>query len=257
MNEAPMLADFAVRLSFGLGTLLLMTSWRAVPLPFFRTHCLVILGLLVLAALDAARAAGPGPGAAILIAGAVLAYVATVSWGLGLPRAATPATGLIVLGAAIWLIMASRAVPPPAWIFNSASRLASGFLIGATLTAMLLGHHYLTAPAMSIDPLERFVLCIAWGLGVRGAVALLGLLLAHSGLMGPEPSTLETASPLLLSMRWGMGFAGPVLAVILAWKTVQIRSTQSATGILYVALALVLFGELTSLVGARGGGLIG
>ena len=62
---------------------------------------------------------------------------------------------------------------------------------------------------------------------------------------------------MLLSMRWGMGFAGPVLAAILAWKTVQIRSTQSATGILYVALALVLFGELASLVSARGGGLIG
>jgi hypothetical protein len=54
-----------------------------------------------------------------------------------------------------------------------------------------------------------------------------------------------------------MGFAGPALATILAWKTVQIRSTQSATGILYVALALVLFGELSSLIGARGGGLIG
>jgi hypothetical protein len=54
-----------------------------------------------------------------------------------------------------------------------------------------------------------------------------------------------------------MGFAGPVLATILAWKTVQIRSTQSATGILYAAMALVLFGELTSLIGAHTGGLMG
>ena len=58
-------------------------------------------------------------------------------------------------------------------------------------------------------------------------------------------------------MRWGMGFIGPVVAVILAWKTVQIRSTQSATGILYVAMTLVLFGELASLIGSRAGGLIG
>ena len=62
---------------------------------------------------------------------------------------------------------------------------------------------------------------------------------------------------MFLLMRWGMGFAGPFLATILAWKTVQIRSTQSATGILYAAMALVLFGELTSLIGARDGGLIG
>ena len=36
---------------------------------------------------------------------------------------------------------------------------------------------------------------------------------------------------------------------MLAWlvrSTVRIRSTQSATGLLYVALILVLFGELTA-----------
>jgi hypothetical protein len=257
MNEAPMLADFAVRLSFGLAALLLMTSWRVVPLPFFRTQCQVILGLLVLAALDGSRAGGSVPAEAILVAGAVLAYAAAVSWGLGLPRVAAPATWMIALGSMSWLILASRTAPPPAWIFNSASRLASGFLLGATLTAMLLGHHYLTAPTMSIDPLKRYVRCIGWGLGVRGALALIGVWLAHSGLAGLEAGSQDLGSPLLLSMRWGMGFAGPVAAAILAWKTVQIRSTQSATGILYVMLALVLFGELSSLVGSRGGGLIG
>lgn len=249
-----MLADFAVRLSFGLATLLLTTSWRVVPLAFFRTHSQVILGLLVLAGLDASRAAGPWPGVGMLIACAVLAYGATVCWGLGLPRVALPATWLIVLGSAVWLTLISKSEPPAAWAFNAASRLASGFLIGATLTAMLLGHHYLTAPAMSIDPLKRFVRCMGWGLALRGGVALLGLVLARTGL---GSSSLENTSALLLLMRWGMGFLGPVVAAILAWKTVQIRSTQSATGILYVALALVLFGELTSLVGARGGGLIG
>ena len=39
-----------------------MISWRAVPLPFFRTQAQVILGLLVLAALDQARAAGASLG---------------------------------------------------------------------------------------------------------------------------------------------------------------------------------------------------
>ena len=50
MYDTPMLADFGVRLSFGLAVLLLVTSWQSVPLPFFRTQCQVILGLLVLAA---------------------------------------------------------------------------------------------------------------------------------------------------------------------------------------------------------------
>ena len=254
-----MLADFGVRLGFGLAMLLLATSWRTVPLPFFRTHCQVILGLLVLAALDASRSAGLTASVGLLMATAFLAYAATVSWGLGLPRIALPVTVLIALGTAAWLTLASRATTPGLWAFNTASRLVSGFLLGATLTAMLLGHHYLTAPAMSIDPLKRFVRFMGWGLGARGLIALLGLFLAHSGLAGLEGngSSVDFSSALFLLMRWGMGFAGPVLATFLAWKTVQIRSTQSATGILYVAMTLLLFGELTSLIGARAGGIIG
>ncbi len=217
----------------------------------------MILCLLVLAALDAFRPAGWNASVGILIACALLAYTATISWGLGLPRIALPATLLIALGSASWLILVSRASEPAIWAFNTTSRLSSGFLLGATLSAMLLGHHYLTAPTMSIDSLERFVQLMGWGLAARGLIALVGLYLAHAGLAGPDASSFDSSSPLFFMMRWGMGFAGPVLATILAWKTVQIRSTQSATGILYVAMTLLLFGELTSLIGARAGGLIG
>ena len=42
------------------------------------------------------------------------------------------------------------------------------------------------------------------------------------------------------------GLAGPAVLSYLTWETAKIRSTQSATGILYIAFALVLFGELIS-----------
>ncbi len=257
MHDVPMLADFGVRFALGLAVLLLFTSWQVVPLPFFRTHGLVILGLLILAALDASRAGGRHGSVWILVAAAVLAYAATVLWGLGLPRLAVPATCLVALAALSWLVLASRAEPAGLWVFNTASRCASGFLMGATLTAMLLGHHYLIAPTMSIEPLKGFVRCMGWGLGARGLIALLGVSLAHSGLAGLHPGVIDPSPSLFLIMRWAVGFIGPVVAAILAWKTVQIRSTQSATGILYVAMTLVLLGELTSLIGARAGGLIG
>jgi hypothetical protein len=116
--------------------------------------------------------------------------------------------------------------------------------MGSTLTAMLLGHHYLTAPAMSIAPLRRFLRCMAWALGARALLAALGW---WSGVEGQAATPAsDPLSSLFLAMRWGMGFAGPALATVLAWETVQIRSTQSATGILYIAFALVLFGELIS-----------
>jgi hypothetical protein len=247
----PMLADFAVRLACGLAILLLATRWRDVPPRFFRTHCLVILGLLALAALDLWRQGGGRSGALLVIASAVLAYFATVAWGLGLPRIALPVTFLIVLGTAAVLIGASRTSSPEAWALGAAGRLASAFLLGSTMTAMLLGHYYLTSPAMSIDPLRRFVLCIAWALGLRGLVSVVDM-----GLGGLDGQLTGTVDTLMLASRWGVGFVGVVVATFLAWRTVQIRSTQSATGILYIAMILVLFGELTALIRARDAGLI-
>jgi hypothetical protein len=54
----------------------------------------------------------------------------------------------------------------------------------------------------------------------------------------------------------GDGGAGPALATFLAWETVRIRSTQSATGILYIAMTLVLFGELTAMILAGDAGVV-
>ena len=42
------------------------------------------------------------------------------------------------------------------------------------------------------------------------------------------------------------GLVAPLTLSWMIWQTVKIRSTQSATGILYVAVVFVLFGELLS-----------
>ncbi len=250
-----MLADFALRLACGLAALLLITPWRVVPPAFFRTHCQVILGLLVLTALDTSRLGIRGPILSAIVAAAVLGYVATVSWGLGVPRVALPITAWVVIFCAGDLIAVSRSNLPALWALNASGRLASAFLMGSTLTAMLLGHHYLTAPAMSIDPLKRFVRCMAWGIALRAILGAIGLAVWSEGTMVVSPLS-ESISPLFLGIRWGMGVLGPAVAAYLTWKTVQIRSTQSATGILYIGMTLVLFGELTALILSRDSGVI-
>jgi hypothetical protein len=251
----PMLADFALRLAAGLSALVLLSPWRVVPPAFFRTLCQVILALLVLAALELAAAGTDRANWAVALGGgaAVLAFLASACWGLGLPRLGVPLTAGLLVATGLLLVAASRAPAAGVWGLNAAGRLASAFLLGATLAAMLLGHHYLTAPAMSIDPLRRFVRCMAAALGVRAVLSAVGLGLWASGRWpGASSAAIE---PLFLAMRWGMGIAGPALATVLAWKTVQIRSTQSATGILYIAMTLVLFGELTALVLSRDVGI--
>jgi hypothetical protein len=250
----PMLADFAIRLACGLAMLLLIAPWRIIPPAFFRTHCQVILGLLVLAALDLAHDGVHGTVPACIIAGAILAFVASVVWGLGLPRVGVPLTVLLLGLTGAVLVGVSRGRGWELWALNATGRLASAFLMGATLTAMLLGHYYLTAPTMSIAPLRQFVRCMAWGLGARVLLAGLGWLAWYSGMTGA--ATGGGPAGLFLAIRWGMGVLGPLLATVLTWKTVEIRSTQSATGILYIAMTLVLFGELGALILARDTGVI-
>lgn len=250
----PMLADFALRLSSGLAAMLLVTSWRKVPLAFFRTHCHVMLGLLVLAALVASRSGVHGPIFLATLTAGVLSYFAAVSWGIGLPRVAIPVTLLILLATAGVLVAISRADDPSLWALNASGRLASATLMGATLTAMLLGHHYLIAPAMSIEPLKRFVILLGASLVVRSVLGAIGW-----AIWARQPGSQGDASsltPLLLTIRWGMGVLGPAVAGILTWKTVQIRSTQSATGILYIAMTLVLFGELSAMILSNESGIL-
>jgi hypothetical protein len=250
-TAVPMLADFSIRLAFGLTSTLLLLPWKTVPLRFFRIELQVVLAVLVLAALDQARAAGPSVAVWTVVAGALLAYFASVAWGLGLPSLGVGISALTVVATVFWLVAASHAGPSALWTINGASRAASGFLMGSTLTAMLLGHQYLTAPSMTIDPLKRVLVVMACALLVRA-------LLAGAGTWATPVVDLSPAFPsgapnlgTILAVRWGVGFVAFGVATLMTWRTASIRSTQSATGILYIAMIFVLFGELTSLVVAE------
>ena len=248
MITAPMLADFAVRLALGLSIATVLVSWRTVPLPFFRTQEQIILGLLALAALDQARASGTGVAFWIIVAGAVLAYVSSIAWGLGLPGlgVATAASGAVA--GVLWLLAASRGAEGFLLVHNGASRVASGFLLGSVLCSMLLGHYYLTAPAMTIEPLKRTIALIAGGLGARAVLAGIGLALLFGRSSAQASPASDPGEMVLFCGRWGMGFLATGVATYMTWKTAKIRSTQSATGILYIAMIFALFGELMSLV---------
>ena len=114
---------------------------------------------------------------------------------------------------------------------------------------MLLGHYYLTAPAMSIEPLKRVVILMAWALGgalPAGRDRTVGLPDRDPAARAPSPG--DPHAGIFLAVRWGMGFVATAIATYMTWKTAQIRSTQSATGILYITMIFVLFGELTSLI---------
>jgi hypothetical protein len=256
-----MLAVFCLRLAAGLlGCLLLLSpdvgpaaaAVRAnrVGFRFYRTHFLTALGLACVAALFLRDTAPPGL-LAVLVAAGVLAVAGSVVWVLeGAPggRALVVLTTAMLAAGLVWLESLGKSEVP------LASRLVgdatSAALLGSALTAMLLGHSYLIAPTMSIRPLMRLLAVLALAVAARAAAdgyALARWTADHS------LANLNTDVALWLPVRWLVGFAAPLALDWMAAQAARIRSTQSATGILYVVVTFCFLGELTGLLLRDGG----
>lgn len=160
----------------------------------------------------------------------------------------------LVLGLAAVLL----AAPVPGRAFFVASDLTSIVLLGAAAAAMILGHWYLIVLDLPIAALRRLTIMLVAGLVFRSLVVGLVLLgPAHAGLDGMRLVAGGLWSPdgVFIWMRLLFGIAGPLSLLWFIWKTVEIRSTQSATGILYVQLFLVMAGELLAKYLRVGAGL--
>ena len=96
---------------------------------------------------------------------------------------------------------------------------------------------------MTTAPLLRLLAAIGVSVFLRIGLAGLGL---WGWTSSPSASNLETELLLWLPVRWGLGLIAPLVLGWMAWETARIRSTQSATGILYVVVILCYLGELTS-----------
>jgi protein NrfD len=132
------------------------------------------------------------------------------------------------------------------WLLT-ATDLTSALLLGAATAAMVLGHWYLVVLDLPISALRRLTILLIVALALRSlvlGVALVGPV--HTGLEDARLVAAGLWSPdgVFVWMRLLFGIAGPISLLWFIWKTVEIRSTQSATGILYVQLFLVLSGEL-------------
>lgn len=244
----PFLTDVAIRLACGLVAWSALVPWRPIPVKFFSSQCLIALGLYVLGLMAGWSQMGSPGLKAVWISLVVGSYLGTVAWGIGLPKVGRAICAVLAVTSLGLMAAAGAADIGP---LEALARSASSLWLGATLTAMLLGHYYLTAPAMSIAPLQTLIWGMFISFGVRLVTTLLPLLLGQQS----ARMELDSFSAMWLGMRILMGYAGTFLATYLSYKTAKIRSTQSATGILYIALALLLFGELTAMLLGRSWGM--
>lgn len=166
-------------------------------------------------------------------------------------RAGRSWTGLLVASAVAalmataqdgWLAAGERG---PKWIFGLAA-LCAAALLGSVTVGMLLGHWYLVRTRLDVSHLLLFARLFAAALAVRAAFFVAGLL--GTGARSPQGLgrfLRETAigSGLFFWQRVFFGFLGPAAFAYMIHETARIRSTQSATGILYLAVIFVVYGE--------------
>ena len=197
--------------------------------------------------LDGAEGAPGGTHYPLMLAATTVALVFTVLYNrahhFGAQRIRGPLlTGALVAGLAAVLL----GTPAQPRVLAAVTDLTSILLLGAAAGAMILGHYYLVVLDLPIGALRRLTVLLVVGLVLRAAVVAWALAGTPAGLEDARlvASGLWSPDGVFVWMRILFGLAGPLSLIWFIWKTVELRSTQSATGILYVQLFLVMAGEL-------------
>jgi hypothetical protein len=236
-----LLAQFLLRLAFGLAVGMEITSPRLVSSGYFRNHLYVTLGLATLAALALAQLSTPAMWLAIATAG--LSYIGSVCWLYESPRTGR---AMLWLVAACSLAAALVAQPPQVngalpEMLQPIAIILSGLVLGLVVAGMLLGHWYLNAPGMELAPLRRLIIAAVVAVGLQ-------MVLSGADLIVSLPAGTDSSVGwwFFVALRWSFGLVGVLMLLWMAWETLKIPNTQSATGILYVAVIGVFVGELAA-----------
>jgi len=247
------LLQFVLRVTFGMALAMAITPSRLVTSGYYRVHLWVLLGLNTLGTLAALTHPGHLSGDAsssvaqwvvglsALTAG--LSYVGAVVWLYEKKRLGTGCLWAVTASALTTAVLATNWHAPQfdaATVLTALDLTTSGMLLGVTMAAMFLGHWYLNTPTMQISPLQRLTALIGSAALLRMVVCAISTAMQFNLLM---PSQQEL---LFLSLRWLAGLVGVLILAVMTWQTLKIPNTQSATGILYVAVIGVFIGELVS-----------
>src|SRR5580765_1642062 len=205
-----MLAIFCVRLALGL-ILFLPLLWNCLPhARFVRTQFLTALGLLAIATVSAWEDTG-GWLRGLLIAATTLALLGALAWTLDpAPAGRTILIAFIAVLAAMLpnIVAADSPTPHSIAVFRVVNEWTSAAILGAVMTAMLVGHSYLISPGLALTPLMRMLTVLFVTIAVRACVALAALAFWFYTADG---HTLTTEVLLWLPVRWLVGLVAPLV----------------------------------------------
>ena len=227
---------------------------REAGVKFFRFNAGLAAALLAAAFLfgtgDEGRWSAIAFNALIVAEAATVLYWATIGRTLARVRPLILGTacvsGLVVLVAQALAVSAERTIAME--VLTVASFLSSAGLLGGACTAMILGHWYLVIPSLQVTHLQKIVKVHMVSMVVRVVVVAAAIFVAIATWEpGAGPSFqyyILSVSGVFFWQRVLFGLAGPALLSYMTWETAKIRSTQSATGILYVDFFTVVVGEV-------------
>jgi hypothetical protein len=133
----------------------------------------------------------------------------------------------------------------------AANHVVATLLLGSVLLTMVFGHWYLVIPRLSIDHLMKLTKVLMGAILLRMISVVVTFALIK---MEPSLSLSDVLKGLMMTLDWGIffwprlifGVVAPIVLAVMIHNTVQLRHTQAATGLLYVAVVTLLFGEFFS-----------
>jgi len=129
------------------------------------------------------------------------------------------------------------------------NHLAATALLGSVMLTMVFGHWYLVIPRLSIDPLKRLTKVLMGTIAIRTVtiVASITVLQLEQHIsFATVLRELTIQQGIFFWPRMIFGVLVPIVLAAMIWSTVKIRHTQAATGLLYLAVVALLFGEFFS-----------
>ena len=126
-------------------------------------------------------------------------------------------------------------------------------IIGSLITAgvffsMILGHWYLNVIALPISLLKKSTIALSVALAIRIIWDIFfmtsNVYVDSYGITKNSWSFLFDFDGILILVALLMGNIFPVLINYFVWSTLKIQATQSATGLLYVSIISILFGDI-------------
>jgi protein NrfD len=254
MSLSTVLFFFLAHLGVGIAFTLAFVH-REAGVKFFRFNGGLAAILLVIALafrFQAANAALSWSDIALVFSAAIAVfYWATIGRVFTRARTAILAsaatTGLIAIALQGLEISSGRS--PAVAALTVLSFLTSALMLGGACTAMILGHWYLVIPSMEVSYLQAIVKGHIASMLVRIVVvgAAVWFAIASFQVDSGLPSFrhyIMSVDGIFFWQRVLFGLAGPAVLSYLTWETAKIRSTQSATGILYVDFFTVVVGEV-------------